>query len=57
MGNTKKPNKVYVNLKKAILYMRILPGTSIGENDVAARYGVSRTPVRDAFRQLETESY
>ena len=35
--------------------MRILSGTSIGENEVAARCGVSRTPVRDAFRQLEAE--
>ena len=35
--------------------MRILPGISIGENEVATRCGVSRTPVRDAFRQLEAE--
>ena len=32
--------------------MRILPGTSIGENEVAARCGVSRIPVRDAFRLI-----
>ncbi len=55
MEKTKKPNKVYEDLKKAILYMRILPGTSIGENEVVARCSVSRTPVRDAFRQLEAE--
>ena len=55
MEKAKKPNKVYEDLKKAILYMRVLPGTSIGENEVAAKCGVSRTPVRDAFRQLEAE--
>ena len=46
MEKTKKLNKVYEDLKNAILYMRILSGTSIGENEVAARCGVSRTPVR-----------
>lgn len=55
MEKTKKPNKVYEDLKRAILYMRVLPGTSIGENEVASKCGVSRTPVRDAFRQLEAE--
>ena len=55
MEKVKKPNRVYEELKSRILYMQILPGTSISENEVAARSGVSRTPVRDAFRQLESE--
>ena len=55
MDKTKKPNKVYDELKKAILYLQIPPGASLGENEIASRFGVSRTPVRDAFRQLEAE--
>jgi DNA-binding GntR family transcriptional regulator len=33
--------------------LRLLPGTKISEADVAARFGVSRQPVRDAFSRLE----
>ena len=55
MDKVKKPNKVYEELKNRILYLQILPGASLSENEVATRSGVSRTPVRDAFRQLEAE--
>lgn len=33
------------------------PGHWIREQDVASRYGVSRTPVRNAFRQVEREGF
>ncbi len=51
----KKPNRVYDNIKAAILNMNIKPGQSIGEIDVANFFGVSRTPVRDAFKKLEAD--
>ncbi len=51
----KKPNKVYETLKEDILYMKILPGQSIGEVEIANNFGVSRTPVRDAFKKLEAD--
>lgn len=51
----KKPNKVYDSIKEAILYMKLKPGESIGEIDVANYFGVSRTPVRDAFKKLEAD--
>ena len=51
----KKPNKVYETLKEDILHMKIKPGTAIGEVDIANKFGVSRTPVRDAIRRLESE--
>lgn len=36
-----------------ITSLRLLPGTKISEADVAAKFGVSRQPVRDAFTRLE----
>jgi DNA-binding GntR family transcriptional regulator len=29
----------------------------VSEPDIAERYGISRTPIREAFRQLESEGY
>ena len=50
-----RPENVYVRLKDAILTGSLRPMERITENKVAASYGLSRTPVREAFRRLETE--
>ena len=46
---------VYQKLKEQILYLELPPGSAISEIDTAAKYEISRTPVRDAFKQLESE--
>lgn len=33
------------------------PGEKVAEPDLAERFGISRTPIREAFRQLESEGY
>lgn len=33
------------------------PGTKLVESDLAERFGVSRTPVREALQRLETENF
>ncbi|QPM92417.1 GntR family transcriptional regulator [Pseudooceanicola algae] len=40
------------HLYDEIVSLRLLPGTKISEAEVAARFGVSRQPVRDAFTRL-----
>ncbi len=47
--------KVYITLKNAILSGVMEPGKRVVERDVALRMAVSRTPVREAIRQLEVE--
>jgi DNA-binding GntR family transcriptional regulator len=42
-------------LREAILSGQILPGERIRQEDVAARFGTSRLPVREALRILEAE--
>jgi DNA-binding GntR family transcriptional regulator len=42
-------------LREAILSGQILPGERIRQEDVAARFGTSRLPVREALRILEAD--
>ncbi len=43
---------VFETLHAQILSLELLPGARLSEADVAARMGVSRQPVRDAFNRL-----
>jgi DNA-binding GntR family transcriptional regulator len=54
-GRPARPESVYVHLKDAIITGSLRPMERITENQVAASYGLSRTPVREAFRRLEAE--
>lgn len=42
-------------LESAIVFGELAPGERIIEEDIAARYDVSRSPVRDALRRLEAD--
>ena len=42
-------------LRRAIVNVDLVPGTALNESDVAEQFGVSRTPVREAFRTLLAE--
>lgn len=46
-------NVVYSTIKDEILFMDLLPGAVISETEIAKRFDVSRTPVREAFQRLE----
>lgn len=53
------PNKkieVYEKIKKDIIDGKLSPGFPINENDLAKALCVSKTPVREALRQLEREN-
>ncbi|CTQ55955.1 putative HTH-type transcriptional regulator YdfH [Roseibium album] len=45
-------NRVFLTLKQAIVQLKLQPGNSLSETDVAKRLGVSRQPVREAFIKL-----
>ena len=42
-------------LRELILLEKLSPGTSIPERDLAEAMGISRTPMREAMRMLESE--
>lgn len=45
-------DQVFQELQQKILKLELPPGTKISESDVASQMGVSRQPVREAFKRL-----
>jgi DNA-binding GntR family transcriptional regulator len=56
-SNNTLREKVAESLREAIVKGEIKPGTRLQEVEIAESYKTSRTPVREAFRQLETEGF
>ena len=46
---------IYRTLRQEILSLALEPGQKLREEDLAARFSVSRTPVRAAISRLEAE--
>lgn len=44
-------------LKREILDLDLKPGQAISENEICARFDVSRTPVRDALQRLQEQGF
>jgi len=49
--------KILETIRDAILKGTLKPGERVSEPELAERFGISRTPIREAFRQLESEGY
>ena len=47
--------EVYRSLKQWIIELQLTPGEILRDQELALQLGVSRTPVREALRQLEDE--
>lgn len=47
----------YDSIKNAIVSFQLIPGQSLVESELAAKLGVSKTPVRDALLRLEREGF
>ena len=55
-GATKQSGQdIYQAIRAAIISLQFAPGQLLSENELAVRYGASRTPVRDALKILERE--
>jgi DNA-binding GntR family transcriptional regulator len=49
--------RILETIRDAILSGALRPGEKVAEPELADRFGISRTPIREAFRQLESEGY
>jgi DNA-binding GntR family transcriptional regulator len=44
-------------IKDAVVSGKLSPGERVPEQEIAESFGISRTPIREAFRQLESEGF
>jgi DNA-binding GntR family transcriptional regulator len=49
--------EIYQQLKRAIVFGELSPGEKLSEVSLAKSFDISRTPIREAFRQLQAEGY
>ncbi|WP_420997622.1 GntR family transcriptional regulator [Cupriavidus sp. 30B13] len=47
--------QVFEHMRDLIISMTLTPGTVLSRTDLAAQYGISQTPVRDALMRLSEE--
>ena len=47
--------KAYEALRRAIIEQALAPGTRLPEDELAAQFGVSRTPIRAVLARLQSE--
>jgi DNA-binding GntR family transcriptional regulator len=52
-----RPEQVYTRLRDLIVQGLLTPGSRNIETEIAARLGVSRTPVREALQRLQQEGF
>ncbi|WP_137702093.1 GntR family transcriptional regulator [Marimonas lutisalis] len=59
MTDTVKNRKaaLYDHLKTSILTLALDPGSDLDEADLSTSFGLSRTPLREVFRELAGEGY
>lgn len=56
-GRSTAASMVQDALRRAILAMEIAPGAALVEKELTARFGTSRTPVREALIRLKEEGF
>jgi DNA-binding GntR family transcriptional regulator len=49
--------KIVETVRNAIVNGQIAAGARVAEPELADHFGISRTPIREAFRQLESEGF
>lgn len=56
-GNSKIVTKVAKYIRYEVTCNTLKPGMHVGESEIAKKFNISRVPVREAFRLLQSEGY
>lgn len=48
---------IYNELKRDIILLKIKPGETVSEIELTKKYKISRTPIRDIIKKLESEGF
>src|SRR5690606_18432789 len=54
-GHPSAASRVYAGLRSRIISLQLLPDTTLSRSEIAERYEVSQSPVREAIQRLEKE--
>ncbi|MDR6444283.1 DNA-binding GntR family transcriptional regulator [Paraburkholderia terricola] len=54
-SSSSRADHVYFSVRDDIFDMRLLPGDRLTEGSIAERFGVSRTPAREALQRLQSD--
>lgn len=57
LGRQSSPDVIAEALRQAIIEGKLLPGQTLRQENLASHFAVSRIPVREALRQLESEGW
>ncbi|MEA2724674.1 MAG: hypothetical protein QOH59_2445, partial [Gemmatimonadales bacterium] len=57
VGRQLLTDRIHQRLREDILHARLQPGETILEPELAAQFGVSKTPVREALRLLVQDGW
>jgi len=57
MDNNFCSDEIYEILEDEIVKLKLKPGSSLSENELCARFGVSRTPIRSILQKLEINGF
>ena len=55
--DVRESDRVYANLRDMAITFKFKPGEHLTEVDIAKRFSVSRTPVREALNRLVNEAF
>lgn len=56
-GDLRESDRVYATLREMAIQFRLKPGERLTEVDLAQKFSVSRTPIREALSRLEREGF
>jgi DNA-binding GntR family transcriptional regulator len=57
LGRQSSPEMIVASLRRAIIEGHLRPGESLRQENLARHFALSRIPVREALRQLESEGW